>query len=232
MLPSGAPVLAPAATRSSRGEPAAKAAAALSEDLLRGAGGYPDPLGPSLHPGKSSAGLPAVIARGSRRVLPVARRLRAPARIVLVAAVLVITSLGLTRPTAARAAVAARASGKRLELSAWRYALRQDGKPYVWGGTGPYGFDCSGLVYASYRSEGLRLPRTSYGMLSSRHLIRIRKSQARRGDVAFFGPGHVEIYDRGNWTFGAADAGTRIGFHHMNRFWHPTMYFRVSRQTR
>jgi hypothetical protein len=37
----------------------------------------------------------------------------------------------------------------------------------------------------------------------------------------------VEIYDAGNWTYGAADTGTRIGFHKMNAFWHPTMYYIV-----
>ena len=94
-------------------------------------------------------------------------------------------------------------------------------------GTGPGGYDCSGLVYASYRYAGIRLPRTTYGMLRSWRLVRIAKSNARRGDLAFFGPGHVELFDRGAWTYGAADSGTRIGFHRMNRFWHPTMYFRV-----
>jgi cell wall-associated NlpC family hydrolase len=163
--------------------------------------------------------LPAVTRSG---------RLRAAVPVLLIAAALVITSLGLARPTAARAAVAT-SSSKKLELRAWHYAMRQHGKPYVWGGTGPHGFDCSGLVYASYRSRGVKLPRTTYAMLHSKHLVRVRKSHARRGDLAFFGSGHVEIYDRGKWTFGAADAGSRIGFHRMNRFWHPTMYFRVRR---
>ncbi len=172
---------------------------------------------------------------------------------------LVVMSLGLTRPTAARAAVttkaavttraavtsraaatsraavttraavAATASRKRkaMERSAWRYAMRQHGKPYVWGGTGPHGFDCSGLVYASYRSDGVRLPRTTFDMLRSGRLVWVPKSKARRGDLAFFGSGHVELYDHGKWTYGAANAGSRIGFHRMNSFWHPTMYFRV-----
>jgi cell wall-associated NlpC family hydrolase len=154
-----------------------------------------------------------------------------PAQVLLVAVLLAVTPLGLTRPTDARATVSATAAGKRLRMNAWRYALHQRGKPYLWGGTGPYGFDCSGLVYASYRSRGIRLPRTTDGMLTSRQLVRVRKSQARRGDLAFFGTGHVELYDRGNWTFGAADAGSRIGFHRMNSFWHPTMYFRVRRRS-
>jgi cell wall-associated NlpC family hydrolase len=180
--------------------------------------------------------------------------LRAPARFLLVAAALGVAPLGLTRlapaqaadtapaaatvPVAATAlaaaaaparAAAAAAASKKLRLNAWHYAVRQRGKPYEWGGTGPHGFDCSGLVYASYRSRGVALPRTTYGMLGNWRLVRVRKSKARRGDLAFFGSGHVELYDHGSWTYGAADAGSRIGFHRMSRFWHPTKYYRVRR---
>ncbi|WP_374203710.1 C40 family peptidase [Pseudonocardia sp. ICBG601] len=38
------------------------------------------------------------------------------------------------------------------------YALAQLGKPYVWGGTGPDGFDCSGLMLASWAAAGVALP--------------------------------------------------------------------------
>lgn len=116
-----------------------------------------------------------------------------------------------------------------MRLAVWHFALNQRGKPYMWGGTGPAGFDCSGLVYAAYLSRGIRLPRTTYEMLHSWRLVRIPKSSAKRGDLAFFGTGHVELYGWGNWTFGAADAGTRIGYHLMNAYWHPTMYFKVRR---
>ncbi len=128
---------------------------------------------------------------------------------------------------AKRSAAAAAARATRIRLRAWQWALRQRGKPYIWGGTGPVGFDCSGLVYAAYRAAGLTLPRTTYEMLASWRLIRIPKWQARRGDLAFFGSGHVELYAWGNWTFGAATTGTVVGFHEMNSFWHPTMYFEI-----
>jgi cell wall-associated NlpC family hydrolase len=147
-------------------------------------------------------------------------------RAALAAVVLVIASTGLARPFPARAEAVAAVSVK-LRIEAWRYAMRQFLKPYVWGGTGPNGFDCSGLVNAAYGSAGVVLPRTTFEMLASPRLVRITKSQARRGDLAFFGTGHVELFDHGNWTYGAEDAGTRIGFHLMNAFWHPTMYFRV-----
>lgn len=188
-------------------------------------------------PADTPVPMPAITS--SRYKISAAGRLRAPARRLLVLAVVAGASLGLVRPTTSQATVAAPASKqqeavaatsrKPLRLRAWRYAMHQRGKPYVWGGTGPYGFDCSGLVYASYRSQRLTLPRTTQEMLHSKYLVRVRKSKARRGDLAFFGSGHVELYDRGKWTYGAAAEGTRIGFHRMNSFWHPTMYFRVRR---
>jgi cell wall-associated NlpC family hydrolase len=153
--------------------------------------------------------------------------MRSVVQTALAVIVLLIATVGLARPAPARAATAAHETAAKMRLSVWRYALRQRGKPYVYGDTGPRGFDCSGLVYAAYRAAGIGMPRTTYGMLGSWRLVRISKSHARRGDLAFFGSGHVEIYDWGNWTYGAADAGTRIGFHKMNSFWHPTMYFRV-----
>ncbi len=41
------------------------------------------------------------------------------------------------------------------------FALAQLGKPYVWGGVGPSGWDCSGLVMMAYQKAGVSIPRTS-----------------------------------------------------------------------
>jgi peptidoglycan DL-endopeptidase CwlO len=151
------------------------------------------------------------------------------------AVALLSVALAVSIPSAAAHAVVARSSAAaslakketRLRLAAWRYAVRQRGKPYIWGGTGPQGYDCSGLVYAAYRAAGVLLPRTTYEMLGSWRLVQIPQSKAQRGDLAFFGSGHVELYDRGSWTFGAATTGTLIDYHRMNVFWHPTMYFMI-----
>src|SRR5215813_7761853 len=60
-----------------------------------------------------------------------------------------------------------------VRLRAYWWALSKKGHPYVYGGTGP-GYDCSGLVMMAYRHAGIHLPRTTYGMLASSLLIRVR----------------------------------------------------------
>lgn len=44
------------------------------------------------------------------------------------------------------------------QRAAVTYALAQLGKPYVWGGKGPDGFDCSGLMLAAWAAAGVPIP--------------------------------------------------------------------------
>jgi cell wall-associated NlpC family hydrolase len=79
------------------------------------------------------------------------------------------------------------------------YAEQQLGKPYIWGGIGPDGFDCSGLVMMAYRAAGIDIPRTSQDQWSWGP--RIKPSQVEPGDLVFFvgsdgtqtSPGHVGL---------------------------------------
>ena len=109
-------------------------------------------------------------------------------------------------------------------------AETRTGDWYEYGGAGPYVFDCSGLVYWASHRLGVNMPRTTYGMLStgvSSGLL-YQVSTPRRGDLAFYGTGHVEIVTAwAHTTFGAQNAGTRVGWHSWNAYWHPTMYFRI-----
>ncbi len=101
------------------------------------------------------------------------------------------------------------------------------GHPYVWAGTGPYGFDCSGLVVAAFAREGIHLPHNTVQMLYSGKLVRV--SNPRRGDLAFFGTGHVEfVTDWWHVTFGAHDSGSTVGWIRWGGYWYPTSYWRVT----
>ena len=69
------------------------------------------------------------------------------------------------------------------------FALAQRGKPYLWGGTGPDAFDCSGIIYAAYRAAGLLIPRTTFGQWPFG--VKISQGDEQAGDLVFFnaGPG-------------------------------------------
>lgn len=79
-------------------------------------------------------------------------------------------------------------------------ARKQIGTPYVYGGAGPGGFDCSGLVQYSLIKVGVHgVPRTSEGQWPWTH--HIKESDLAPGDLIFEQwpgdsnpPGHVVIY--------------------------------------
>ena len=81
--------------------------------------------------------------------------------------------------------------------SAIAFARAQIGKPYLWGGTGPDAFDCSGLIMMAYRAAGVTIPRTSEVQWTWGP--RIAAGHEEPGDLVFFAgsdgtttsPGHV-----------------------------------------
>nr|WP_159036289.1 NlpC/P60 family protein [Clostridium botulinum] len=73
------------------------------------------------------------------------------------------------------------------------YAKKFIGTPYVWGGTTPSGFDCSGFVQYVYRNvAGVELPRDTYGQVNAG--TRVSQSQLQPGDLVFTSAHHVGIY--------------------------------------
>ncbi|SHF45021.1 C40 family peptidase [Streptoalloteichus hindustanus] len=83
-------------------------------------------------------------------------------------------------------------SGKGYE--ALQVALRQRGKSYVWGATGPDTFDCSGLVVYAFRQVGVQLKnRATYGLINEGSPV--SRSQLQPGDMVFTNNNnHMGIY--------------------------------------
>jgi cell wall-associated NlpC family hydrolase len=73
-------------------------------------------------------------------------------------------------------------------------ALAQVGDPYVWGSSGPNGFDCSGLTQFSYAAAGISLPHSSRAQSSMG--VAVSRGELQPGDVVYFySPvSHVGIY--------------------------------------
>jgi cell wall-associated NlpC family hydrolase len=86
--------------------------------------------------------------------------------------------------------VSASRTTEAVRLKAVEFAKRQvlSGKPYVWGDEGPNSFDCSGLVYAAYKSAGLGWP--NWDRLNSalyyRYVKQIPLSEMQPGDLLFY----------------------------------------------
>lgn len=101
------------------------------------------------------------------------------------------------------------------------FALAQVGKPYIWGGTGPGGYDCSGLCYAAYQTAGVTIPRTSEEQWFNIPTVVNDMSTVQPGDLIFYnmgedgipGPGHVVMYIGGGNVVEAAHTGTLISTH-------------------
>lgn len=95
--------------------------------------------------------------------------------------VMLVLAAGLVLAGPAGDANAATASKIR---SATSIALNQVGDPYRYGASGPGAFDCSGLIYYSFRKAGISVPRTSGQQAAATK--RVAKGNMRRGDLMFF----------------------------------------------
>jgi cell wall-associated NlpC family hydrolase len=97
----------------------------------------------------------------------------------------------LAAPSASAAAAAAPGPAA---ATAVQTALAQIGDPYVWGSSGPDGFDCSGLTQYAYAAAGISLPHSSRAQ--STLGTPVSRSQLMPGDlVYFYSPvSHVGIY--------------------------------------
>ena len=97
------------------------------------------------------------------------------------------------------------------------FAIAQLGKPYLYGGTGPDSWDCSGLVQAAYAAAGITIPRvTSTQVLVGTPVY--DQAQLLPGDLVFIAgddgtdavPGHVGMYIGSGLVLHAPHTGEHV----------------------
>ncbi|MFD7729466.1 NlpC/P60 family protein [Kitasatospora phosalacinea] len=90
------------------------------------------------------------------------------------------------------------------------FALAQRGKPYLWGGTGPDAYDCSGLTSQAWQAAGVPIPRTSQQQWAGLRHVALR--DLRPGDLVIYhgDAGHVALYLGGGTVVHAPHTGTVV----------------------
>jgi len=135
--------------------------------------------------------------------MPVLLRARTAAVLPLALVAILVASLVTLAPSAS---AMTRSDRIGLGLDITRH---QTGDPYQYGAAGPHRFDCSGLVYYSYRKAGFHhIPRTAAAQ--AQHMRRISRGHMHRGDFVFFYSGRAR-----SWN--VYHVGVFSGWHHGHR---------------
>lgn len=135
-----------------------------------------------------------------------------------------LESMGLVSPSAAGLSPGARVRGPQAIEYAIRRGGSQLGVPYSWGGGKPagpstgvddganiVGFDCSGLTQFSFAGVGVLIPKYSGDQYDTGRKVPV--SQAKRGDLLFWGPGgtqHVAIFLGNGQMLEASGSGGKV----------------------
>ncbi len=102
-------------------------------------------------------------------------------------------------------------------------ARKMVGTPYRYGGSSPEsGFDCSGLVYYSYRNAGIKVPRTTQKLY--RDTFKVDPRALQPGDLLFFNIegkiSHVGIYVGGMRFLHSPSSGKAVSYASLsNPYW-------------
>ena len=125
---------------------------------------------------------------------------------------------GLTLPSRIGGVPIAGPAGSRSAALALRYAATRLGLPYVWGATGPYAFDCSGLMQWAFRQLGIDLPRTAADQSQVGKPVALR--DLRPGDMVFYYTpvSHVGMYLGNGMILHASEPGRPVKISPVNSF--------------
>jgi cell wall-associated NlpC family hydrolase len=135
-----------------------------------------------------------------------------------------LSSLGLVNDSSSAANPGGRVRGPQAIEYVIRRGGSQMGVPYSWGGgsltgpsegvdydTGKVGYDCSGLTRYAFAGVGVQIPKYSGDQYNAGRPI--APSQAKRGDLIFYGPGgsqHVTIYLGGGKMLEASGSAGKV----------------------
>jgi cell wall-associated NlpC family hydrolase len=144
---------------------------------------------------------------------------------VLLLALAGLTGCASTAQQSAAESEAGATTAKTQSRSHRGLAIARDmvGIPYRYGGADPRGFDCSGLVYYSYRKAGIEVPRTADEQY--RKSKRVQAGALQPGDLVFFTisrdkPSHVGIYTGNGRFIHAPSSGKSVAYASLhNPYW-------------
>lgn len=123
--------------------------------------------------------------------------------------------------------VMASAKGQAIVDEAKKYL----GVPYVWGGTTPDGFDCSGLVQYVCRDLGITVDRVTYDQINNG--VSVPRSELAPGDLIFFAKDgdvhHVGIYVGNNEFIHAPRTGDVVKISSLSESYYSEQYYGARR---
>lgn len=123
-------------------------------------------------------------------------------------------------------------AGQRVVAMAKRYL----GVPYVYGGSSPSGFDCSGFTSFVYRQLGYSINRTADAQLANG--VAVSRNELRPGDLVMFKrPGnstvhHVGIYVGDGMMIHAPQTGDVVKYTNINTGYYNSVYYAARRIVR